>query len=52
MNQNRIYARNCIIKEITTKDPKSKTEKELRWNEGWRRIYDCGNLKFVYTKKA
>jgi len=32
-------------------EPKDKTEWELRQEQGWNRIWDCGNLKFVKYKK-
>lgn len=28
-------------------EPKDITEWELRRNQGWNRIWDCGNLKYV-----
>lgn len=31
----------------TKEDPKNKTEWEIRKSQGWNRIWDCGNLKFV-----
>jgi len=28
-------------------DPKDQTEWEIRKSQGWNRIWDCGNLKYV-----
>lgn len=28
------------------------SERKLRRQEGWLRIYDCGSSKFVWTKKS
>ncbi len=35
----------------TEKDPKNKTEKKIRLEEGYMRIWDCGNLKFLKVNK-
>jgi hypothetical protein len=32
-------------------DPKDQTEWEIRKSQGWNRIWDCGNLKYVKYKK-
>lgn len=32
-------------------EPKEVPEKVLRYNQGYLRVWDCGNLKFVITKK-
>lgn len=31
----------------TKDDPKDQTEWEIRKSQGWNRIWDCGNLKFI-----
>jgi hypothetical protein len=32
-------------------EPKDITEWELRKSEGWSRIWDCGNEKYIWTNK-
>jgi hypothetical protein len=42
------YRKDILVKEGYDK---TKTEKEIMKERGYNRIYDCGSLKFVKTKK-